>query len=103
MAAYGKFFFRPAKGEHITAEIRPEPDDRAVISGHVTDLRGRAAEDAVLLLYRVNDGAPADLIGRTCTDEDGVFIFGPLEGGRLYLVKVFREGAPPRELELQVE
>jgi len=103
MGTYGKFFFRPAKGEHITAEIHPEPDERAVISGRVVDGRGHAAEDAVLLLYRVNDGAPPELVGRSCTDEDGTFLFGPLEGGRLHLVKVFREGAPPRELELQVE
>jgi hypothetical protein len=103
MAAYSKFYFRPSKGEQIGTVITPEPDDRAVISGRVVDGKERPIEDAVLLLYRVNEGAPPELLSRFCTDEDGQFIFGPLEGDRLYLIKAYKDGIKLRELELRTE
>jgi len=103
MSAYAKFFFRPAKGEQISTVIVPELDDRAVISGRVVDARGRPIEDAILLLYRVNDGELPELLSRFCTDEEGQFIFGPLEGGRLYLIKVYKDGIQMRELEIKTE
>ena len=103
MSAYAKFFFRPARGEQIQTTIRPEPDDRAAISGRVIDGRDRPMPDAIVLLYRVTDGEPPELQARFCTDEDGHFIFGPLEGGRLYLIKVYKDGIQLRELELRTE
>lgn len=103
MSAYAKFFFRPAKGEQISTVIVPELDDRAVISGRVVDARDRPIEDAIVLLYRVNEGALPELLSRFCTDEDGQFIFGPLEGGRLYLIKVYKDGIQMRELEIKTE
>ena len=103
MSSYAKFFFRPARGEQIQTTIKPEPDDRAAISGRVIDGRDRAVTDAIVLLYRVTDGEPPELLTRFCTDEDGHFIFGPLEGGRLYLIKVYKDGSQLRELELRAE
>jgi protocatechuate 3,4-dioxygenase beta subunit len=103
MSAYAKFFFRPAKGEHISTVIGPELDARAVISGRVVDSRERPIEDAILLLYRVSDGELPELLSRFCTDEDGQFIFGPLEGGRLYMIKVYKGGIQMRELEIKTE
>jgi protocatechuate 3,4-dioxygenase beta subunit len=103
MAEYAKFFFRPADGEHIRTVVTPEPDERAVITGRVVDSRAHATENAVVLLFRVVDGEAPELLSRCCTDEDGHFVFGPLEGGRLYLVKVPKAGGRTRELEIQTE
>jgi protocatechuate 3,4-dioxygenase beta subunit len=103
MAEYAKFFFRPADGEHIRTVVTPEPDERAVITGRVVDSREHAMENAVVLLFRAVDGEPPELLSRCCTDEDGHFVFGPLEGGKLYLVKVHKDGGRNRELEIQTE
>ncbi len=103
MAEYAKFYFRPAEGEHIRTVVTPEPDTRAVISGRVVDSREHATENAVVLLFRVIDGEAPELVSRCCTDEDGHFVFGPLEGGRLYLIKVRKEGGGQRELEIRTE
>lgn len=104
MGTYSKFYFRPAKGEQISTEITPEAEERSAICGRVADPKGRAVENAIVLLFRAGDGSePPALLSRFCTDDDGHFIFGPIEGGVLYLIKVYKDNLKIRELEIRTE
>ncbi len=103
MYTYSKFYFRPAKGEQVNAVIAPEAEARAAICGRVVDSRGRPVEDALVLLFRPQEGEAPVLLARSATDDDGHFLFGPLEGDTLYLIKVFKNNLKLRELEVRAE
>lgn len=100
MSISGKFYFRPTAGELVSAEYAPGQDDRAILSGRLSDGEGLPVPDAAVLLFQDNMESPA-LIGRTVTDSDGQFLFGPLECGQLYVVKVFKNGLQERHLDLR--
>ena len=53
-----------------------------------------------MLLFTDDMEVPV-LIGRTVTDKEGQFIFGPLESGQLYAVKVFKNDLQQRRLEIR--
>ena len=103
MSTYGRFYFRPQAGEQITTDITPEREQHAAICGRVLSPSGIAVENAVVLLFLPGEGDSLTLVSRFVTDEDGHFIFGPLEGGTLYLIKVFRDDVKLRELEIRTE
>lgn len=103
LSTYGKFYFRPLPGEQVTTELRAREDERAAICGRVLDEDGAPVEDAVVLLFLPEPEDALTLISRFVTDEDGHFIFGPLRGGTLYLIKVFRNDVKLRELEIRTE
>ena len=103
MSTYSKFYFNPRKGEQVNTSITPEPDERSAICGKVLDARGKPVENALVLLFRAGEDSESDLISRFCTDEDGHFIFGPLESDILYLIKVFKNDVKLRELEIRAE
>ena len=103
MSTYSKFYFHPGKGEQVNTSITPEPDERSAICGKVLDGKGRPVENALVLLFRAGEDRVSDLISRFCTDEDGHFIFGPLESEILYLIKVFKNDVKLRELEIRAE
>lgn len=102
MGTYSKFYFRPAKGEQINTVISPENDDSACICGRVTDSRALPVQDALVLLFSTEGDAPR-LLGSFCTDSDGHFIFGPLRGDTLYLVKIYKNSMKLRELEVMAD
>lgn len=103
MSTYGRFFFRPQTGEQITTDITPEEEQHASICGRVLTPDGVPVENAVVLLFLPGEGDSLTLVSRFITDEDGHFIFGPLEGGTLYLMKVFHDDVKLRELEIRTE
>ena len=103
MSTYSKFYFRPARGEQIETTITPLPDEKSAICGRVTDSRGMPVPDALVLLFRTDEGALPELVSRFCTDEDGHFFFGPIEGERLYMIKLFKNSIKLRELEIQTD
>lgn len=103
MSTYKKFYFRTAGGEQINTTLAPLPDDRGAICGKVIDERSRPVEEAlVLLLLSPPEGEP-ELMSRAYTDDDGHFLFGPLESDKLYLIKVFKNDVKLRELEIKVD
>lgn len=103
MSTYGKFYFRPLAGEQICTELIPREDAHTAICGKVLSPEGKPVEDAVVLLFLPGERDEVTLISRFVTDEDGHFIFGPLKGGTLYLIKVFRDDVKLRELEIRTE
>ena len=100
MSLSKKFYFRPAPGELVSAEFSPEREDRAILCGRLSTGDGAPVADAAVLLFLDTMEVP-ELIGRTVTDSDGQFLFGPLECGQLYVVKVFRNDLQERHLELR--
>lgn len=100
MSMAGKFYIRPAAGELIRVEYVPEQDDRAILAGRLRDGKGNPVPDAAVLLFRDEAEEPV-LMGRTVTDEDGQFLFGPLDCTALYAVKVFKNGLQERFLDLR--
>lgn len=100
MGTYTKLYFRPDKGEQIITTITPGTIDHSAICGRVIDSKGVPIKDALVLLFRVQEEDAAELISQCCTDEEGHFIFGPLEGEWLYLVKVTKNSMRLRELEV---
>lgn len=103
MSTYGKFYFRPLPGEQVSTEIIPHEEPRSAICGRVLSAEGRPLPDAVVLLFLPGEEESMTLISRFVTDEDGHFIFGPLAGGTLYLIKVFKDDIKLRELEIRTE
>lgn len=100
MSTYGKFYFRPMPGEQVSAELTPSEETCAAICGRVLNLRGGPVSGAVVLLFLPGPDDAMTLVSRFVTDEDGHFIFGPLNGNTLYLIKVFKDEVKLRELEV---
>ncbi|MGI5978198.1 MAG: hypothetical protein ACOX66_01710 [Oscillospiraceae bacterium] len=101
MSAFAKFYFRPSPGEKIHTVAAAREDNDCGIFGHVTDGE-RPLQNAFVLLFEADGQAAGRLVSAVTTDADGAFAFGPLEAGRLYLAKVYRDGVKVRELEISV-
>ena len=100
MSISGTFYFRPAEGELVTADYTPAAQEESILCGRLSDGEGRPIPDAAALLFLDELEVPT-LVARTVTDKEGQFIFGPLESGHLYLVKVFKNDLRDRRLELR--
>lgn len=101
MSAGTKFYFRPAEGEHIETTVSVEAEKAAAVFGTVKNKAGAVQADALVLLFRASE--EKKLIDRQFTDEDGQFFFGPIEGGVLYLIKIYKNDIKIRELEVIAE
>ncbi len=104
MSGFAKFYFRPAEGEQIRTAVHIEPDCRSALCGVVLDAAEKPVPDALVLLLRASDGGGDDTILAYCfTGPDGSFVFGPLEGNALYLVRIFKSSVRLRDLETKIE
>ena len=101
MSAGARFYFKPAGGEQVDTTIRIENDKSAAICGTVVDGGGAAVTGALTLLFSAE--GDKRLIGSRFTDEEGQFFFGPIEGERLYLIKIYKNNTKIRELEIVAE
>lgn len=78
----------PSDGQ-ANAAIRTDRDRRGMISGVVLDAAGLSVPGAAVQLYAGGQN-PADGPEAACfTDEEGCFLFGPVEPGRHYRLRVF--------------
>lgn len=102
MSASTKFYFKPGENELIQTIVHIKPDTRSAIYGFVRDLDGKAIADALVMLFESGNDDPV-LLSQTFTDDSGLFLFGPLNSGRLHLIKVFRDTVKIRELEIRPE
>ncbi len=98
---YTKFFVQPGENEWIKTEVTLKPDSRSALHGTVTGPDGRLVCDALVMLFLADKAADAvKFTACTFTDDSGQFAFGPLDPGRVYAVKVFRNSVKVRELEI---
>lgn len=99
MSIFSKFYFRPDCGEQVQVTLTVSEDSHAAVCGTVTDQTGCTVQDAMVILYVCDTQDPQPIAG-LCTDDDGQFVFGPLEGGKLYMVKVFYNDLQIREMRV---
>lgn len=98
------FYFRTAPEDRIETEVTLTPDPRAALFGRVVTPEKKPVPAALCMLFET--GAHADdmtLFASQYTDENGHFIFGPLESGRLFVVKVYKNTVKLRQLEIITE
>jgi len=100
LSAGVNFYFKPAAGEQIETAVNLEPDSSAAILGTVRR-ENLPVSGALVLLFRVSD--EKKLIDRQLTDEEGQFFFGPIEGGVMYQIKIYKNHIKIRELEIIAE
>ena len=103
MSTYSKFYLMPGRGEQITTVVTTEPEEHSSIFGRVVDQKGAPISGALVLLFYSPEGMSTNLVARFVTDEDGHFMFGPLESGALYQIKVFKNNMKVRELEIKAD
>ena len=96
MAGFG-FFIKPAAGQCVEASVPLPQPGYALIAGSVTQENGDPVEQALVLLLDQDTGA---LLAHTLSDELGRFYLGPLEGDRLYALRVQKAGSQIRKVEL---
>ena len=84
-----KFSIVPCENEQIDAVIKVCEEDRSVFYGVVLDECNEPVEDAVVKLLEVNAEGCLEPKYHTFTDEDGQFLFGPLNPGVEYVIKVW--------------
>jgi len=98
------FFFRAGTGEWIETEATLSPDPRSALFGRVVDAEKTPLAGALVMLFETG-GHVDDLHLSACqyTDENGHFLFGPLESGKLFVVKVYKNAVKLRQLEIIAE
>ena len=101
MSAGVNFYFKPAAGEQIETAVNLEPDSSAAILGTVRFSENVPVSGALVLLFRA--GNEKMLLDRQLTDEEGQFFFGPIEGGVMYQIKIYKNHIKIRELEIIAE
>ncbi|HSQ87532.1 carboxypeptidase-like regulatory domain-containing protein [Romboutsia sp.] len=84
-----KFSIVPCENEQIDAVIKVCKEDRSVFYGVVLDECNEPVEDAVVKLLEVNKDGCLEPKYHTFTDEDGQFLFGPLDPRVEYVIKVW--------------
>ena len=97
MAGFG-FFIKPLAGECVEASVPLPQPGYALITGTVTQASGDPVEAALVLLLDQDTG---ELLAHTLSDELGRFYLGPLEGDRLYALRVQKAGEHIRTVELK--
>ena len=102
MSADTEFFFRPAEGEYIETVVYIEPEKASAICGTVKYEEDKGpVKGELILLFQV--GSEKVFIDRQFTDEEGQFLFGPIESNELYLIKIYKNSVKIRELEIIAE
>ncbi len=84
-----KFSIVPCENEQIDAVIKVCKENRSVFYGVVLDECDEPIEDAVVKLLEINEEGCLESKYHTFTDEDGEFLFGPLNPGVEYVIKVW--------------
>ncbi len=103
MGSYTKFYFRPGQDELIETIVHMQPDTRSSIHGFVRESDGRAIPDALVMLFLAGEDDELAMSAQTVTDELGQFMFGPLNSGQLYMIKVYKNSVKIRELQIRPE
>ncbi len=82
------FYVRPSAQELVETHVTLREPDRPVLLGTVTDDGGKPISDALAVLYASGGVEPDRVAGVSYTDAQGRFLFGPLEPGVLYEIRI---------------
>lgn len=100
MNASASFYVKPSENELIETTVHMKPDPHPALLGTVVSEDGKPLSGALVAIYRSGGaGAPDSPEGSLYTDEFGQFAFGPLDPGKLYLVRVYKNNRQIRTLE----
>lgn len=78
----------PPDGRAVTA-VQTAAGDKGMISGVVIDEAGAAVENAAIQLFSAGEKPAEGLLSACFTDEEGCFLFGPVQPGGRYRLRVF--------------
>ena len=92
----------PSDGQ-ANAAIRADRDRRGMISGVVLDAAGLSVSGAAVQLYAGGQDPAAGPEAACFTDEEGCFLFGPVEPGRHYRLRVFIQTTAEEPSEFYVK
>lgn len=100
MNVFESFYVKPSENELIETVVHMKSDPRPALLGTVVSASGKPIDGALVAVYRSGGaGEPDVLEGSIYTDTFGQFAFGPLEPGKLYLVRVYKNDNQIRTLE----
>jgi len=98
-----KFSIVPCENEQIDAVIKVYKENRSVVYGVVLDECDEPIEDAVVKLLKKDEDGCLEPKYHTFTDEDGQFLFGPLNPGVEYVIKVWIKNEKSRMMIIHDE
>ena len=99
MSAQSSFYIKPAEYEQIETVVHIKQENRPGLIGSVFDAENAPSKDAFIALFEVNGENKDRLVATAYTDVDGKFIFGPLDAGRLYLIRISKNTEKIRQIE----
>ena len=99
MGAQSSFYIKPAEFEQIETVVRIKQETRPSLIGSVLDTESAPSKDAFVALFEVNGENKDRLVATAYTDIDGKFIFGPLEAGKLYIIRINKNAEKIRLVE----
>lgn len=95
-----KFAFTPARNERVEAVVTAPRQQCTIVHGTVYDMEGSRVREAVVRLFVCTD-EKQEPVADTLTDDDGEFVFGPIEAERSYVIKVYAGGVTLREVTVR--
>lgn len=95
-----RFAFTPNESERVEAVVTAPRPSCSIVHGTVYDLNSCRIKDAIVRLF-VCDNEKQEPVADTVTDDDGEFVFGPLEPKRHYIIKVYVGGVILNELTVR--
>ena len=95
-----RFAFTPGESERVEAVVTAPRPTCSIVHGTVYDLEGCRIKDAVVRLFAC-DNNEHEPVADAVTDEDGEFVFGPLQAQQNYLIKVYVDGVTLNEITVR--
>lgn len=95
-----EFEFTPKSCEEIDACIKVPCDPRGVISGRILDCCNKPIRSATLKLFEKTCKDELCPLTHTFTDENGLFLFGPLCPCTTYVIKIFVNEVKNKQIKI---
>lgn len=94
-----KIDFKSGENEQIKTMIKIPKEKRSIVYGMVIDYNGQIAKDAVVKLFEVtNQPNKLKPLTHTFTDEQGQFLFGPINANKKYVIKVWYDNVKTKQI-----
>ena len=103
MSAYANFYIKPAEYEQIETVIHLSQDNRPSITGTVLSDENTVCADALVTLYTTDEKQNEFLLSSSYTDQEGKFIFGPLDPETRYHIRIYKNNLQKRIIEQKIK